>query len=114
MSLINGSPSPTAFLLIIVLIAVSVGIRVYLFYMRRKYRIATAKCPKCGEVFVPPASRLVFRPHKVIECPACGETSKMRLGTKEPATWPKEEPLKERQKENEDLERRIQESKYSK
>jgi Zn ribbon nucleic-acid-binding protein len=113
MSLINGDPSPTTIILIIVLIAVSVGIRIYIFYLRRKYKIATAKCPKCGTVFVPPASRFVFRPYRTVECPACGETSRMRLGT-EPATWPKEDAPKEELNEKEDLERRIQESKYSK
>ncbi len=99
MSLIDGTPGPTAIVLIIVLVSLSVVIRIYLW---KRYKVARARCLKCGNVFAPPnTSGSFLTPYRTIKCPACGETSRMRLGTKEPITWPRDEPMKERSDENE-------------
>jgi len=76
-----------------------------------------AKCPKCGAVFEYPWHPTLVHVGsiKLLKCPACGKRGMMSTGVKDPANWPKEEGQKGKEgdlNEKEELERRIQESKY--
>jgi|GEM_PF-576836 DNA-directed RNA polymerase subunit RPC12/RpoP len=100
----------------VVVIAIVVGIRLYL--MRRPGTMR-AKCSKCGVVF--DASRSFELVHigtlKQIKCPSCGKISFMKTYVKDPITWPpKEETQPQAPKTSpEELEKqRIEDSKYEK
>jgi DNA-directed RNA polymerase subunit RPC12/RpoP len=86
------------------------------------------KCKKCGNIFEisktsAAAQGLLVHvgPYQLIKCPACGKRSLMNIfsSVKEPITWPPEEAkqqqatpheLSEEEQEN----KRIEESKYEK
>ncbi len=102
--------SPGGALIVIILIVVA-AIRV--FYMLKRSNGRRAKCPKCGGVFETSNISIVrLGPFRNVKCPVCGRTSIMRLGTKEPLTWPKEDDKNDRPVKEDEIDRRIRDSKY--
>lgn len=77
-----------------------------------------AKCPKCGVVFEAPwhPTLVHIGSIKLLKCPACGKSSMMHTGVKDPVTWPIEEGSEgkalEQESEEERLKRRIEGSKH--
>lgn len=102
-------------IILVVIVAIALFFRVYL--VRRGG--GRAKCPKCGEVFDASRSYSLINigTTRQIKCPACGKTSFMKTGVKEPITWPRNEekpkqPPDRRLSEEELENKRIEESKY--
>ncbi len=106
------SPEGTVILIIVIILVV---VRVYFMLGRSNGR--RAKCPKCGNVFDSARGPTLVHagPYRSLKCPVCGKSSMMRVGTKDPITWPKEEDGKDgkdEQVKEDDLDRRLQESKF--
>lgn len=102
----------------VAIVVAVVGVAVALRILSLK-RGNLGKCPKCGAVFE--VSRLTFAtfhfgPFRHMQCPACSKWCLMRTGVKDAVTWPKTEKTEQKQETplsaEEELNRRIRDSKY--
>jgi rubredoxin len=84
--------------------------------------IMRLKCPKCGAVFETSTGRALVGIHigslNRLKCPACGRKSMFNIlsSVKDPITWPSEEAETKTgpMSEEEELRKRMEESKYEK
>jgi predicted Zn finger-like uncharacterized protein len=85
-----GINATTEIILVVVVLAVAIGLRLY---MMRRPGTMRAKCPKCGTVFDASHSfsGIHVGPFKVLQCPSCGKSSFMNAYSKDAATWPPQE-----------------------
>jgi hypothetical protein len=100
--------------IVLVIVAVLVGLRLYMMFKGQSGRWAA--CKKCGDEFLVTHSMGVhLGPYKMVTCPACGKTGMALTRSKPSVEHPKDAVEAEHvPREGDDLERRIRESKYEK
>jgi hypothetical protein len=101
-------------IVVIILVAILVSLR--LLGLKRGNAMRT-RCPKCGTVFdMPFVPGIHIGPWRYAHCPSCEKGALMRTGIKDPLTWPIDESGSEIHpkgpSEQEEMDRRIQDSKY--
>jgi hypothetical protein len=101
---------------VVVVIIVAVAVVLRLTWLKRSNAMRT-RCPRCGTVFdMPFVPGLHIGPWRYARCPSCEKGSLMRTGIKDPLTWPIDEVGPEKHpkgpSEQEELDRRIRDSKY--